>query len=86
MFLQVCVCRASASVHAGIPDPPRDQADTPRTRQTPRDQADTPHQAAPPDQADTPGPGRPPLGPGRRPREADSRSQLSHLIFLHILY
>ena len=43
--------------------PPRDQADTPRTRQTP------------PDQADPPGPGRPPSrtrqtppGPGRPPR------------------
>ena len=57
--------RVSASVHAGMPYPPRDQADPPRTRQTPpRDQAHTPW-----DQAHTtpPGPGTHPRGPGRHP-------------------
>ena len=84
MFLQVCVCpqggRVSASVHAGMPDPPRtkqtppDQADPPGpgrhppgTRQTPPDQADTPPDQTPPRTR------QPPPGPGRHPpREADS--------------
>ena len=53
MFLQVCVCpqggRVSASVHAGMPDPP------PQTRQTlPPGPARTPPGADPPDQADPP--------------------------------
>ena len=57
IFLQVCVCpqggRVSASVHAGMPDPPG----------PPRDQADTPR-----DQADTPlGPGRHPPGTRQTP-------------------
>ena len=50
MFLQVCVCpqggRVSASVHAGMPDPPPDQAG--RTR------------PAPPTRWTPPRPGRPP--------------------------
>ena len=45
MFLQVCVCpqgvRVSASVHAGMPDPPGPGRHPP-TRQTPPDQADPP--------------------------------------------
>ena len=51
----------SASVHAGMPDPPLDQADPPgpgrppRTRQTPPDQAEPPRiRQTPPDQADPP--------------------------------
>ena len=61
MFLQVCVWpqggRVSASVHAGMPDPP--------TRQTPPDQADTP---PPPRTKQTPnGPGRSPPRLGRHP-------------------
>ena len=74
MFLQVCICpqggRVSASVHAGMPYPPRpgrhplgpgrppwDQGETPP------DQADPPRtrQTPPQDQGDTP------LGPGRHP-------------------
>ena len=43
-------------MHAGMPDTPRDQADTP-----PRPGRH------PPDQADPPGSGRPPPGPGRHP-------------------
>ena len=71
-FLQVCVCprggRVSASVHAGIPDPPQDQAgrhplprnqagSPPRPVRHPPDQADTPRDQAdtPHDQADPPG-------------------------------
>ena len=70
MFLQVCVCprggRVSASVHAGMPDPPRTGRHPPRTRQTsPWDQADTPPR---PGRLSPPGPGRHPPGPGRHPR------------------
>ena len=67
MFLQVCVCpqgeRVSASVHAGMPDPPGPG------RHPPPDQADTPpDQADPhPDQADTPQTRQtPPLPPKSR--------------------
>ena len=90
MFLQVCVCpqggRVSASVHAGMPDPPGSRP--PRTRQTPRDQADTTQTRQTPrwtrhplDQADTPrehadnppwDQADTPLGPGSPPAEADS--------------
>ena len=73
MFLQVCVCpqggRVSASVHAGMPDPP-DQADPPGTGRHPPGPG-----RHPPDQADTPGPGRPPTPPRNRqtpPQEEDS--------------
>ena len=61
-FTGVCLStggRVSASVHAGIPDPPGTrQADPPGTRQadTPRDQAGRP----PWDKADPPGPDRHP--------------------------
>ena len=62
----MCVCpqggRVSASVHAGMPYPPRPGRHPPRTRQTPRDQADPPRTRQTP-----PGPGRPPPGPGRPP-------------------
>ena len=75
MFLQVSVILStggSASVHAGMPDPPRtrqtpldqadtppDQADPPRTRQTPQDQADPPRtRQTPPQTRQTPTPGR----------------------------
>ena len=53
----------SASVHAGIPEPPRDQAEPPRTRQTPSQTRQTPLGPGrhPPDQADPPRPGRYPL-------------------------
>ena len=72
--LQECVCpqggRVSASVHAGMPDPP-DQADTPpRPGRPPPDQADTPPRPGrhtPPDKADTP-----PDQADTPPREADS--------------
>ena len=85
VFTGVCLStggRVSASVHAGMPDPPRsgrppwDQADTPWTRKTPpQDQADTPPDQAdtPPDQADTPPDQTPPRDqadpprPGRHP-------------------
>ena len=74
MFLQVCVCpqggRVSASVHAGMPDPPGTRQ-TPQTRQTPRDQADPPgtRQTPPQDQADPPGTKQILPGPGRPPRD-----------------
>ena len=102
VFTGVCLStggRVSASVHAGMPDPPpgtrqtppRDQADTPRTRQTPPDQADPPGPGRPPsrtrqtpqDQADPPGLGRPPPdqadtppGPGRHPRPPPKDSSI----------
>ena len=69
MFLQVCVCpqggRVSASVHAGMPDPP-DQADPPG----PQDQAEHPPPGPgrhPPCQADTPHARQTPPMPGRHP-------------------
>ena len=86
MFLQVCVCpqggRVSASVHAGIPDPPGTRQTPmgpgrhpPRPGRTPRDQADPPGPGRPPrpgsppwDQADTPQPGWHP------PNQADTPS------------
>ena len=90
MFLQVSVCpqggRVSASVHAGMPDPP-DQADPP-------DQVDTPvNQADPLDQADPPRPGRHTPGtrqtpPGTKqtpPDQADTPlplgSRLQHTVY-----
>ena len=82
VFTGVCLStggRVSASVHAGMPYPPRPGRHSPRTRETPQDQADPPRQTppqtrqTPPDQADTPpGPGRPPGTRQTPPREADS--------------
>ena len=73
VFTGVCLStgegRVSASVHAGMPDPP-DQANTPQTRQTPPQIRQTPPGPGrhPPDQADPPGPGRHPPRPGRSPQ------------------
>ena len=100
MFLQVSVCpqgvggRVSASVHAGMPDPP------PQTRQTPPDQADPPRPGRPPPRPGRhppphgtrqtpPGPGRQPLGPGRHPPLPQNRqtplpppgSRLQHTVY-----
>ena len=83
MFLQVSVCpqggRVSASVHAGMPDPPGPGSHPPGVRQTPPGPGRPPRDQADPsgtrqtslDQADPPGPGRPPLGPGRPPSPGD---------------
>ena len=72
VFTGVCLStggRVSASVHAGMPDPPG-PGRLPQTRQTPWDQADPSRpgrhppgtrMTPPQDQADTP------LGPGRQP-------------------
>ena len=67
MFLQVCVCpqggRVSASVHAGIPDPPRPGRQTPPRDQAGRSPPPRPGRQIPPSetrQADPLGPGRPP--------------------------
>ena len=81
MFLQVSVILStgggSASVHAGMPDHPPDQADTPPTRQTPPAPGPL-HQAPapgrhPPDQADPPGTRQAPPGPGRHPPPGSRR-------------
>ena len=77
MFLQVCVCpqggRVSASVHAGMPDPPgpgrpprSGRHHPPWTRQTPPDQADT----TPLDQADPP-----------QTRQTPPGSRLQHTVY-----
>ena len=72
MFLQVCVCpqggRVSASVHAGMPDPPRPGRHPPGTSQAPPGPGRPPPRPSrhppPRDQAD-------PLGPGRHPPPRD---------------
>ena len=60
MFLQVSVCprggggRVSASVHAGMPDPPLHQAHPPPDQAPPQDQADPPRtRQTPPPEADS---------------------------------
>ena len=64
--------RVSASVHAGMPDPPPDQTGPPGSGRHPPDQADPPGSARhPPDQADPPGPARPPRQ-GRPPRTSQT--------------
>ena len=72
LFLQVCVCpqggRVSASVHAGMPDPPRPSRHPPGPKQTPPGTRQTPPGTR---QIPPPGPGRPPSGPGRPPPPRD---------------
>ena len=67
MFLQVSICpqggRVSASVHAGMPDPPGPG--------TPLRPGRPPNQAPPWDQADPPGPDRHPPDQADPPNQAD---------------
>ena len=91
VFTAVCLStgggRVSASVHAGMPFPPRTRQTPPGTGRSPWDQPDPPEtrETPPGPGRHPPGPGRPPrtrqtpqdqadppLGPGRPPREADS--------------
>ena len=77
VFTGVCLSTGggvSASVHAGMPDPPGTRQETPPPSPLPRDLAETPlgpdppgPGRHPPDQADTPQTRQTPPRPGRHP-------------------
>ena len=89
MFLHVCVCpqggRVSASVHAGMTDPPEPGRHPPRPGRAPPGPGRPPRPGrTPPDQAEPPRtrqnpprPGRHPPGPGRPP----PGSRLQHTVY-----
>ena len=85
MFLQVCVCpqggRVSASVHAGMPYPPR--MENPPEWRTPLDgeppRMETPPNAEPPPDGEPPRDGEPPPDGGTH--TPPPRSRLQHTVY-----